>query len=66
MQETRDNCRQVSYVPPTGWMGLEWAITAEGNLHFFGRLSKMPATLAKSRNDEDLQGGGRFLRICAK
>lgn len=36
-------------------MGLEWALTAEENLHFFARLSGMPIALAKHRSDEALR-----------
>jgi ABC-2 type transport system ATP-binding protein len=55
LAETRAIRRQVSYVSTTGWMGLEWALTAEENLHFFARLSGMPTALAKHRSDEALR-----------
>ncbi|MGC8487626.1 MAG: ABC transporter ATP-binding protein [Clostridia bacterium] len=46
--------RRVSYVSTTGWMGLEWALSAEENLRFFAELSGMPPNLARSRADEAL------------
>ncbi len=55
LAETRTIRRHVSYVSTTGWMGLEWALTAEENLHFFARLSGMPTALAKHRSDEALR-----------
>lgn len=54
LDDTRTIRRHVSYVSTTGWMGLEWALTAEENLHFFARLSGMPTALAKRRSDEAL------------
>lgn len=41
--------RHVAYVSTTGWMGLEWALTAEENLRFFAELSGMPARRARER-----------------
>jgi ABC-2 type transport system ATP-binding protein len=46
--------RRVSYVSTTGWMGLEWALSAEENLRFFAELSGMPPKLARSRAEEAL------------
>lgn len=55
LQETGAIRRQVSYVSTTGWMGLEWALTAEENIQFFARLSGMPRALAYSRTEEALR-----------
>jgi ABC-2 type transport system ATP-binding protein len=41
--------RRVSYVSTTGWMGLEWALTAEENVRFFGLLCGMSPALARQR-----------------
>ncbi len=41
--------RHVAYVSTTGWMGLEWALTAEENLRFFAELSGMPSRRARER-----------------
>ena len=47
--------RRVSYVSTTGWMGLEWALTAEENVRFFGLLCGMPMALARQRAEEALR-----------
>lgn len=52
--ETRAIRRKVSYVSTTGWMGLEWPLTAEENLRFFATLCGMPTPLARSRTEEAL------------
>lgn len=44
--------RKVSYVSTTGWMGLEWALTAEENIRFFAALCGMPGPLARCRAEE--------------
>src|SRR5262245_6513393 len=41
--------RRVSYVSTTGWMGLEWPLTAAENVRFFALLCGMPAALAAAR-----------------
>ncbi|MHB1842568.1 MAG: ABC transporter ATP-binding protein, partial [Sulfobacillus sp.] len=46
--------RRVSYVSTTGWMGLEWALTAEENIRFFAHLCGMSGTLARQRTTEAL------------
>lgn len=46
---------RVSYVSTTGWMGLEWPLTAEENVRFFAALCGMPATLARVRTEEALR-----------
>jgi ABC-2 type transport system ATP-binding protein len=55
LAETPTIRRQVAYVSTTGWMGLEWALTAEENLHFFARLSGMPTAMAKQRSEEAMR-----------
>ncbi len=52
--ETAHIRRLVSYVSTTGWMGLEWALTAEENLLFFARLSGLKEGVAKMRTDDAL------------
>ncbi len=46
---------RVSYVSTTGWMGLEWPLTAEENVRFFATLCGMPAALARVRTEEALR-----------
>lgn len=46
---------RVSYVSTTGWMGLEWPLTAEENVRFFATLCGMPAALAHARTEEALR-----------
>ncbi len=46
--------KRVSYVSTTGWMGLEWPITAEENIRFFASLCGMPDKLARERTEEAL------------
>jgi ABC-2 type transport system ATP-binding protein len=45
----------VSYVSTTGWMGLEWPLTAEENVRFFASLCGMPAAVARARTEEALR-----------
>ncbi len=47
--------KRVSYVSTTGWMGLEWPLTAEENIRFFAALCGMPDRLARERTTEALQ-----------
>jgi ABC-2 type transport system ATP-binding protein len=47
--------RQVSYVSTTGWMGLEWPLTAAENVRFFAALCGLPAALAQARTEEALR-----------
>jgi len=42
LENTREIRRKVSYVSTTGWMGLEWPLTAEENIRFFATLCGMP------------------------
>lgn len=53
--ETRAIRRRVSYVSTTGWMGLEWALTAEENIRFYGQLCGLSRKLAAVRTDEALR-----------
>lgn len=54
LDQTAQIRRRVSYVSTTGWMGLEWALTAEENIRFFGQLCGMPGPLARQRTAEAL------------
>ena len=47
--------KRVSYVSTTGWMGLEWPLTAEENIRCFATLCGMPAGLARERTEEGLR-----------
>ena len=47
--------KHVSYVSTTGWMGLEWPLTAEENVRFFASLCGMPGALARARTEEALR-----------
>ena len=55
LSQTREIRRKVSYVSTTGWMGLEWPLTAEENIRFFATLCGMPTSLARSRTEEALR-----------
>src|SRR5438477_2646762 len=55
LANTREIRRKVSYVSTTGWMGLEWPLTAEENVRFFAALCGMPARLARARTEEALR-----------
>ncbi|HEX6818013.1 MAG TPA: ABC transporter ATP-binding protein [Ktedonobacterales bacterium] len=47
--------RLVSYVSTTGWMGLEWPLTAAENVRFFAALSGMPSRLIAARTEAALR-----------
>ena len=47
--------KRVSYVSTSGWMGLEWPLTAEENIRFFAALCGMPDRLARQRTAEALR-----------
>ena len=47
--------RRVSYVSTTGWMGLEWPLTAEENVRFFALLCGMPEQRARARTEQALR-----------
>jgi ABC-type multidrug transport system ATPase subunit len=47
--------KRVSYVSTTGWMGLEWPLTAEENIRCFATLCGMPASQARQRTAEALR-----------
>ncbi len=55
LMHTREIRRKVSYVSTTGWMGLEWPLTAEENIRFFATLCGMPTPLARVRTEEALR-----------
>jgi len=55
LENTREIRRKVSYVSTTGWMGLEWPLTAEENIRFFATLCGMPTPLARIRTEEALR-----------
>jgi len=48
----------VSYVSTTGWMGLEWPLTAQENVRFFAALCGMPTSLAHVRAESALRDVG--------
>jgi len=58
LTETKEIRKRVSYVSTSGWMGLEWWLTAEDNIRFFGFLCGMPSQLAKIRTQEALKDVG--------
>ncbi len=47
--------KRVSYVSTTGWMGLEWPLTAEDNVRFFAALCGLDGALARARTEEALR-----------
>lgn len=55
LANTREIRRKVSYVSTTGWMGLEWPLTAEENIRFFATLCGMSTSLARVRTEEALR-----------
>jgi ABC-2 type transport system ATP-binding protein len=55
LDRPRDIRRRVTYVSTTGWMGLEWALSAEENVRFFGILCGMSGRQAAARTEEALR-----------
>lgn len=55
LEDTRTIRQKVSYVSTTGWMGLEWPLTAEENIRFFAVLCGMPTKRARERTEEALR-----------
>jgi ABC-2 type transport system ATP-binding protein len=55
LEHPKEIRKRVSYVSTTGWMGLEWPLTAEENVRFFATLCGMPAALARTRTEEALR-----------
>ena len=55
LEKTQEIRRKVSYVSTTGWMGLEWPLTAEENIRFFATLCGMAMPLARARTEEALR-----------
>lgn len=47
--------QRVSYVSTTGWMGLEWPLTAEENVRFFASLCGMSSARARARTEQALR-----------
>ncbi|HET8625818.1 MAG TPA: ABC transporter ATP-binding protein [Thermomicrobiales bacterium] len=50
--------QRVAYVSTTGWMGLEWPLTAEENVRLFADLCGMPRRLARERTAAALRDVG--------
>jgi ABC-2 type transport system ATP-binding protein len=46
---------RVAYVSTSGWMGLEWALTAEENVRLFAALCGMSPAMARARTVEALR-----------
>ena len=55
LASTQEIRKRVSYVSTSGWMGLEWPLTAEENIRFFAALCGMPHRLARQRTAEALR-----------
>jgi ABC-2 type transport system ATP-binding protein len=47
--------KMVSYVSTTGWMGLEWPLTAQDNVRFFASLCGMGQAVARRRTEEAIR-----------
>lgn len=58
LQESHEIRTRVSYVSTTGWMGLEWPLTAEENIRYFASLCGMPDRLARQRTEQALRDVG--------
>lgn len=58
LHEPQEIRKRVSYVSTTGWMGLEWPLTAEENIRYFASLCGMPARLARERSEQALRDVG--------
>ncbi len=54
LDEPAEIRKRVSYVSTTGWMGLEWPLTAEENIRCFATLCGMSNRLARERTVEAL------------
>ena len=55
LEQTQAIRTRVSYVSTTGWMGLEWPLTAEDNIRYFAALCGMPSRLARERTEAALR-----------
>ncbi len=55
LEQTHEIRKRVSYVSTTGWMGLEWPLTAEENIRYFASLCGMPDRLARERAEQALR-----------
>lgn len=58
LADTHEVRKRVSYVSTTGWMGLEWPLTAEENIRYFASLCGMPDRLARERTEQALRDVG--------
>jgi ABC-2 type transport system ATP-binding protein len=58
LSETHEIRKRVSYVSTTGWMGMEWPLTAEDNIRYFAALCGMPDRLARERAAQALRDVG--------
>ncbi len=54
LKEPQEIRKRVSYVSTTGWMGLEWPLTAEENIRYFASLCGMPDRLGRERTEQAL------------
>lgn len=55
LDEPNEIRKRVSYVSTSGWMGLEWPLTALENIRYFAALCGMPDRLARERADQALR-----------
>lgn len=55
LDEPQEIRKRVSYVSTTGWMGLEWPLTAVDNIRYFASLCGMPDRLARERADQAMR-----------
>ncbi len=58
LEDPQEIRKRVSYVSTTGWMGLEWPLSAEENIRYFASLCGMPDSLARERTDQALRDVG--------
>lgn len=54
LEQPQEIRKRVSYVSTTGWMGLEWPLSAEDNIRYFASLCGMPDRLARERTEQAL------------
>jgi ABC-2 type transport system ATP-binding protein len=55
LDEPQEIRKRVSYVSTSGWMGLEWPLTALDNIRFFAVLCGMPDRLARDRAEQAMR-----------
>lgn len=58
LEQPQEIRKYVSYVSTTGWMGLEWPLTAEENIRYFASLCGMPDHMARERTAQALRDVG--------